>query len=97
MADRLDHRTQYIVDGTLLPCWSWASHLELYSGKHQTTGMNVQVACTLARDLAWISGAVNGSQHRGLVCVAGPAGPSLSERYLAGKRDKGDKQLTSLV
>ena len=47
-ADQLDERTQYIVDGTLLPCWSWASHPELYSGKHKTTGMNVQVACTLA-------------------------------------------------
>ena len=57
----LGERTQYIVDGTLLPCWSWASHPELYSGKHKTTGMNVQVACTLARDLAWISDAVNGS------------------------------------
>ena len=37
-ADQLDERTQYIVDGTLLPCWSWASHPELYSGKHKTTG-----------------------------------------------------------
>ena len=62
-ADQLDGRTQYIVDGTLLPCWSWASHPELYSGKHKTTGMNVQVACTLAGNLAWISNAVNGSRH----------------------------------
>jgi hypothetical protein len=46
-AGDLDERCQYIVDGTLLPCWSWASHPELYSGKHKTTGMNVQVACTL--------------------------------------------------
>jgi hypothetical protein len=46
-ADELDGRTQYIVDGTLLPYWSWASHPQLYSGKHKTTGMNVQVACTL--------------------------------------------------
>jgi Helix-turn-helix of DDE superfamily endonuclease len=33
-ADELDDRTQYVVDGTLLPCWSWAGHPELYSGKH---------------------------------------------------------------
>ena len=38
-ADELDGRTQFIVDGTLLPCWSWASNPELYSGKHKTTGM----------------------------------------------------------
>ena len=54
-ADELDARTQYIVDGTLLPCWSWASNPELYSGKHKTTGMNVQVAATLTGSLAWIS------------------------------------------
>jgi hypothetical protein len=39
-AEDLDRDTQYIVDGTLLPCWSWASSPELYSGKHKTTGMN---------------------------------------------------------
>ena len=42
----LDPTVQLIVDGTLLQCWSWADHPELYSGKHQTTGVNVQVACT---------------------------------------------------
>ena len=62
-ADELDEQTQYLVDGTLLPCWSWASHPELYSGKHKTTGMNVQVACTLAGRLAWISDPVDGSRH----------------------------------
>jgi hypothetical protein len=36
-ADELDTQTQYLVDGTLLPCWSWASHPELYSGKYKTT------------------------------------------------------------
>jgi hypothetical protein len=62
-ADELDAQTQYLVDGTLLPCWSWASHPELYSGKHKTTGMNVQVACTLTGRLAWISDPVAGSRH----------------------------------
>jgi hypothetical protein len=33
-ADELDDHKQYVVDGTLLPCWSWAGHPELYSGKH---------------------------------------------------------------
>ena len=59
----LDDQTQYVVDGTLLPCWSWASHPGLYSGKHKTTGMNVQVACTLSGQLAWISDAIEGSRH----------------------------------
>ena len=38
-SDDLDERSQYIVDGILLPCWSLASHPELYSGKQKTTGM----------------------------------------------------------
>jgi hypothetical protein len=62
-ADELDGRTQYIVDGTPLPCWSWAAHPELYSGKHRATGMNVQVACTLTGSLAWISDPIDGSRH----------------------------------
>ena len=32
----LDPTVQLIVDGTLLECWSWADHPELYSGKHRT-------------------------------------------------------------
>lgn len=37
----------------LAPCWSWHEYPELYSGKHHTTGVNLQVACTLAGHLAW--------------------------------------------
>jgi hypothetical protein len=33
-ADDLDPDAQYIVDGTLLPCWSWKDRPKLYSGKH---------------------------------------------------------------
>jgi hypothetical protein len=62
-ADDLDPDVQDILDGTLLPCWSWAGHQELYSGKHKTTGMNVQVVCTVYGKLAWISDPINGSRH----------------------------------
>jgi DDE superfamily endonuclease len=62
-AGELDAGTCYIVDGTLLPCWSWRACPELYSGKHKTTGMNVQVACTLTGCLAWISDPIPGSRH----------------------------------
>jgi hypothetical protein len=54
-ADELDDHKQYVVDGTLLPCWSWAAHPELYSGKHKTTGLNVQVLGSLDGELVWIS------------------------------------------
>jgi hypothetical protein len=63
VAEELDDHAQYIVDGTLLPCWSWAGHRELYSGKHKTTGLSVQVACRLSGTLAWISDPIDGSRH----------------------------------
>ena len=49
----LDPTAQLIVDGTLLQCWSCKGHPELYSGRHRTTGLSVQVACTLSGALAW--------------------------------------------
>jgi DDE superfamily endonuclease len=63
VAEDLDSRTQYIVDGTLLPCWSWHGQRQLYSGKHKTTGLNVQVACDLYGRLAWISDPADGCRH----------------------------------
>ena len=48
---------------TPLPCWSWREHRELYSGKRKTTGKNIQVACNLYGELAWISDPVDGSRH----------------------------------
>jgi len=54
-ADDLPDREQLVIDGTLAPAWSWKTHPEDYSGKHRTTGLNLQVACTLAGNLAWVS------------------------------------------
>ncbi len=54
-AEELPPAEQLIVDGTLVSCWSWDNHTELYSGKHRTTGLNIQVVCDLAGRLRWIS------------------------------------------
>lgn len=62
-AEELDPQEQYVVDGSLLPCWSWRSDPDLYSGIRKTTGMNVQFACTLDGELAWISDPLPGSRH----------------------------------
>lgn len=59
----LDPTVQLIVDGTLLPCWSWADLPELWSGKHRTTGVNIQVACDLSGTLAWVSDPSPGRTH----------------------------------
>jgi len=62
-ADSLEGGKQYVIDGTLFPCWSWRSHKDLYSGKHKTTGMAALVACTPEGRLSWISDPVPGSRH----------------------------------
>jgi len=62
-ADSLGGGKQYIIDGTLFPCWSWRSRKDLYSGKHKTTGMGALVACTLQGSLSWVSDPVPGSRH----------------------------------
>jgi hypothetical protein len=59
----LDPAEQLVVDGTLAPTWSWADHPEDYSGKHKTTGANLQVAVGLGGRLRWVSDPVPGSTH----------------------------------
>jgi hypothetical protein len=61
--DDLDERAQYLVDGTLLSCWSRVGQPELHSGKHQTTGLDIQVAATLSGRLAQISDPIEGRRH----------------------------------
>lgn len=62
-AEELPSDEQLIVDGTLVSCWSWDNHPELYSGKHHTTGLNIQVVCDLVGRLRWISDPVEGCRH----------------------------------
>lgn len=62
-AEELSPDEQLIVDGTLVSCWSWDNHDELYSGKHHTTGLNLQVVCDLAGRLRWVSDPVEGCRH----------------------------------
>lgn len=40
-AEELPPDAQLIVDGTLVSCWSWDNHNELYSSKHHATGLNL--------------------------------------------------------
>jgi DDE superfamily endonuclease len=54
-AEELPRDEQMIVDGTLVSCWSWDDQREFYSGKHHTTGLNLQVVCDLTGRLRWIS------------------------------------------
>lgn len=61
-ADELSDE-QLLVDGTLVPCWNWDDHDEMYSGKHRSTGLNLQVVCDLTGRLRWISDPADGCRH----------------------------------
>lgn len=62
-ADDLEPGRYYILDGTLLPCWTWRAHPELKSGKHKASGLTILLACTINGHLAWVSDPVDGSRH----------------------------------
>jgi hypothetical protein len=95
VADDLDPDEQYIIDGTLLPCWSWKDHKELYSGKHKETGLNMQVACTFYGKLAWVSDPVTGNHHDSY-CLAesGVLGGLDPKNWMGDKGYAGNGMLT---
>ena len=59
----LDASEQVIVDGTLSLCWDWNSEQGLFSGKHQRTGVNLQVVADLTGQIMWVSKPARGSTH----------------------------------
>ncbi|HXL17748.1 MAG TPA: transposase family protein [Streptosporangiaceae bacterium] len=53
-----------LVDGTIAPTWDWAAIPDLYSGKAGYPGMNIQVAATLAGQVAAVGPVpVHGARH----------------------------------
>ncbi len=70
--EELPREEQLIAERPLVSCWSWEDHRELYSGKHHTTGRNLQVVCDLAGRLRWICDPADGCRHdRAALCAAG--------------------------
>jgi hypothetical protein len=53
-----------LVDGTVCPVWDWSAIPGLFSGKAGYAGMNVQIAATMAGDLAAVGPVpVPGARH----------------------------------
>ena len=55
VVEDLDPTARLVVDGMLLPCWSWKDRSDLYPGRHKATGLDIQVACTLTGRLTRVS------------------------------------------
>jgi hypothetical protein len=53
-----------LVDGTIAPTWDWKHIGDLYSAKHGTAGMNIQLAASLDGRVAAVGPAtVHGARH----------------------------------
>lgn len=52
-----------VVDGSLCPCWSWATAPELYSGKRKTTGHSHLFVCDTDGQLMHVSDPLPGKTH----------------------------------
>ncbi|MHB1802627.1 MAG: transposase family protein [Actinomycetes bacterium] len=82
-----------VVDGSLLPCWSWSPHApELYSGKHKTTGHNHQFVTNLDGRLVHVSEPLPGRTHdakavaeSGLLAALDPANMMGDKGYIANQ------------
>jgi DDE superfamily endonuclease/Helix-turn-helix of DDE superfamily endonuclease len=97
VAEEFDSQNQYIIDGTLLPCWSWHGQRQLYSGKHKTTGLNVQVACDLNGRLARISDPVDGCRHdSAALALSGVIDTLNPENWIGDKGYVGNDMITPI-
>ena len=93
-AEEVPEGCDYVLDGTLFPCWSWRAHRELWSGKHGTTGMNVQILVLPGGRLVWASDPYPGSMHDvaapGAFRTARRAGPLRMDRRQGIRRQGND-------
>lgn len=55
--------TVVAVDGSQAPCWSWACHQELWSGKTGTTGHTFTVVSNLDGDVLYVSEPFSANTH----------------------------------
>lgn len=56
--------TSALLDGFLAPCWSWKTEFPaLFSGKHKTTGFNVQLIADRDGNVVFISDPLPGRTH----------------------------------
>ena len=63
VVEDLDPTARLVVDGMLLPCWSWKDRPDLYPGRHKATGLDIQVACTLTGRLTRVLDPLPGRVH----------------------------------
>lgn len=80
------HGGSVLVDGFLAPTWDWKHARGMYSDKHGEAGFNIQVAASIAGDLAAVGDPIPGARHDAYAFAA-----SGLAAKLAGHDTLGDK------
>ena len=62
-AEEVPEDCDYVVDGTLFPCWDWRNRRDLWSVKHRRAGMNVQILVRPGGGFVWASDPYPGSVY----------------------------------
>ncbi|MGH4026614.1 MAG: transposase family protein [Pseudonocardiaceae bacterium] len=77
-----------LVDGTIMPCWSYDDHDELWSRKHGTTGFNGQLVGLLDGEAVYISDPLPGKTHDAAAFASTPVA-EIVQHSGGGLGDKG--------
>jgi DDE superfamily endonuclease len=85
-----------LVDGTMMPCWSYAEHQELWSRKHGTTGFTAQLVSLLDGSAVYISGPMPGKTHDAKAFTETPVA-KIVEHSSGGIGDKGYQGCQGMV
>ena len=88
-AEEVPEDCDYVVDGTLFPCPDWRGRRDLWSVKHGSAGMNVQILVRLDGGFVWASDPYPGSMHdvaaldaSGLLDGIDPSGWTADKGYI---------------
>jgi hypothetical protein len=86
-----------LVDGTLCPTWDWSAAEGMFSGKHEETGFNVQIAASLDGDIVAVGAPIPGARHDAhAVHASGLAGTVTGHGVVGDKGYQGHVDLSPI-
>jgi hypothetical protein len=83
-----------LVDGFLAPTWDWKHVRGMYSDKHRESGFNIQVAASIAGNLAAVGDPIPGARHDAHAYAASGLAARLADHDTLG--DKGYQGHTTI-
>jgi hypothetical protein len=82
-----------LVDGFLAPTWDWKDAEDMFSGKHDEAGYNIQVGSAISGDLAAVGDPIPGARHDAYAFAASGRAKLAGHDTLADKGYQGHATL----